>query len=294
MKTILTILGKALLVAVCASGFLRSVNAQPKAGNDADQSAKAIGERLEKQSRLNAAMAKKNEAMAKKADDVRIKVEAELNAAQSQTMAQLKPFMKVELAFVARVCRLDKEQRKLLAEQGEEILENVARQSGGEGRQLRGMAGGAVRVINGNIQMPADTRKLIEDRVAAMVVAKLSPEQAELYKTEQAERLKFRKRTTINNIVSLIDKKLMLTTSQRESICEALAEKWAGSSLTQVDISMYVDNYLPLVRDDCVVPCLYENQKAAWTTRQVANRAVVTGVNFAPGFEIDDNELDPE
>src|SRR3954469_13390871 len=79
------------------------------------------------------------------AGEAKIDVQVDLNPAEQQFYDSFRPLLKSELTFVSRACHLDKEQRKLMADEGQKAIKQMARDAA-HGRQ--GQVGGFL-VVNG-------------------------------------------------------------------------------------------------------------------------------------------------
>ena len=225
------------------------------------------------------------------APQVKIKVEAELNAAQFQILDQFRPLMKTELDFAARACGLTDEQRKQLAEGSEETLKelvtgNVTLPAGG----ALVFRGGVQRMVirEGNrarvVTMSSSSRQF-GSQVAALVHTNFPGEIEARYQKECAERSAYQKRAAIDNTIVNLDKQLMLTEEQRKQIGEALAKAWSDPNLPNLQMLLSSTEYLPPIPDNCVTSYLRPAQQAVWQTRNtttVINGAI--GVP-APAFE---------
>ena len=96
------------------------------------------------------------------------------------------------------------------------------------------------------------------------VASTLSAEQTERYQVELTKRSAARKRVALFNLVSKIDKDLLLTTEQRTKVSESLEKNWKSEWGQQLEVFVYGDQFSPILPDDQVVPFLNEKQKVIW------------------------------
>ncbi len=236
--------------------------------------------------------------------DAKINVDAELNPAEQQFFDQYKPLLKAELAFATRAGHLDKDQRKLLSDEGEKCVKQMARDAA-KGRQ--GQVGGFL-IVNGRaMRQSLVPRSVLQREIATLVKAKLPPEVSEKYGQEQAKRAQFEKQTLVENTVAMIDAKVRLSAEQRDQVADALSKTWKENDLPQPETFMFGNDFLPPVADRCVIPFLRDAQKAVWQNRNMLNsgRVVINNgmiinggfingmFNLAPGIQIDidDDEI---
>ncbi len=230
------------------------------------------------------------------AGDAKIDVDADLNPAEQEFFNQYQPLLKVELAFASRACKLNKEQRKLLADEGNKCLKQMARDAA-RGRQ--GMVGGFL-IVNGRaMRQSLIPRNVLQRDIATAVKAKLPAELSEQFAKEQAKRAEFEKQTMIENTVAMIDAKVRLSAEQRDQIADSLHKTWKENDIPQLETFMYGNDFLPPIADKCVVPFLRDAQKAVWQNRNMLNSGRVFingGVNFAPAgvlqidFDVEDSQ----
>jgi hypothetical protein len=101
----------------------------------------------------------------------------------------------------------------------------------------------------------------------------VSPEDAERYAAAISHRSQMQRRVGAKLIVAELDRRLVLSESQREqlvnSIFEGLPTSWANATM----MVMQNHQYLPQMPDDLVTPYLDAKQQAAWRTIQKADFA---------------------
>jgi hypothetical protein len=218
------------------------------------------------------------------------------NAMQREMITRLRPILNVELGFVNRVSHPNKQQRKAIAAAGEVSLQTAAQeyaiwqQSGQRGR---------VVVVNGRATRAVETpkpRQMIQDGVAKAVKEHLPAEAAALYVEQSNQRSEYRKQLTIENLVSFLDDKLVLSSAQRSAISKALTAAWDENWIPQLQLMSNGTQFLPSIPDQCVVPHLRDSQRTVWQAIPNRNNQVIfddlqiqTGVTFddSPDGEAD-------
>jgi hypothetical protein len=265
--------------------------------NNQDQSAKALRERQARAAAQAEAQRQVQAAKAKVAADA-IKVEAvagPLNAAEQQYFERLKPMLTVEVDLAERVCNLDAAQRKVLEDAGEDCAKKTAQQLaspqqqqvffGGGGGVLRVGGGGAIRgrvVINGPAgfngqagSSPKSARQLLDDNIAEVIKAKFPDSASASYSKELSSRATKRREMVVENIVAILDKKLVLTADQRDAIGKSLIANLPDNQMPQLQILSSDGDAIPIIPENCLLPHLRESQLTVW--QNLPNRAVQYG-----------------
>lgn len=129
------------------------------------------------------------------------------DAVAQQYIAQLRPILLAELAFVRQVCDLPPEQRPPIRAAGEAGLREAARAMASQ-RQPQ------VRVVGGSTAS-AEPRVIIRKSVEKAVLATLSEDQRSEFQAEASKRAEFRQRAAIRYVVSRLDSTLFLTAERR-------------------------------------------------------------------------------
>jgi hypothetical protein len=273
-----------LCVSLCLALASAALVAQD---NNQDQSAKAVRERQARAAAQADAQRQAQAAKAKAAADG-IKVEVvpgPLNPVEQQFFERLKPLVTVELALAERVCNLDALQRKELEDAGEECAKKAAQQLAGPGQQViirgarvgRVAGGGGVAFGGGGFggggfvpngpagSSPKTARELLDDNIAEVIKAKFSDGASASYSKELDNRRGERKEMIVENIVALIDSKLVLTAEQREAIGKSLLANLPDSQMPQLQILMSDGSgSIPMIPENCLLPHLRDTQRVVW------------------------------
>jgi hypothetical protein len=221
--------------------------------------------------------------MAKMAVVAPQKAQADVMAQQieQQYAPRFRQLYKSELHFMRLVCQPTRQQYEKISVDGDTELKasikkfvmEVAEQRQGRMRQ--------------DARQP-DARMQITSGIANKVKARLSPEQAARYAKELEERDAARRRVVLLNLLSGIDKKVVLTAEQRDKVSEILTKNW-HDSWNQTQLLMQGGQYFPAMPDDKILPVLTDTQKAVWQKVQKGNVFFGnTELDWFQGIEIED------
>ena len=256
--------------------------------NNQDQSAKALRERQARAAAQAEAQRQAQAAKAKAAADA-INVEAvagPLNPVEQQYFDRLKPLLAVELALAQRVCNLDAPQRKQLEDAGEDCAKKTAQQltspqqqviifRGGGGFGGPGMGGGRL-IVNGQPgASPKSARQLLDENIAEVIKARFPEGASASYSKELSSRAAQRREMIVENIVAMLDKKLVLTADQRDAIGKSLIANLPDNQMPQLQILNSDGDAIPIIPENCLLPHLRESQRAVW--QNLPNRGVQYG-----------------
>ena len=197
----------------------------------------------------------------KKAVDARdAQIDAQVQQWIPQFTQQYRPILTTELNFIRQVCDLTPEQRPKIKAAGEASLKEAAlKMAELQGGQMRG-----VRVQN---EQP-NPQRTIRDTIAKVLQETLTPEQMAKYKAEATQRAALRKRAAIRCVVARLDGTLCLTVDQRDKISQSITAGWQDKWEQWLMLSVYGDQYFPLVPDQHVVAHLDADQKSVWSGLQ--------------------------
>ena len=123
---------------------------------------------------------------------------------------------------------------------------------------------GGVRVQN---EQP-NPQRIIRESIAKVLQDTLTPEQMAKYKAEATQRAALRKRAAIRCVVARLDGTLCLTAEQRDKIAQSITAGWQDKWEQWLAMSVYGDQYFPLVPDQHVVTHLDADQKSVWSGLQ--------------------------
>jgi hypothetical protein len=180
------------------------------------------------------------------------------NPAQ-QVLAQLRPRIQVELIFVKRVCAPNSDQLRQL----KEGLEKYVRDSTDDFEELRQGRGGRQE----SASVPAARR--LQEKLAVLIQSDLSREKADRYRDELRKRDADEHAMCACALVAFLDRELLLSAKQRESLNAALAAKWDDSWCQTIEMGiMQGQQYVPSVPDELIEPHLNAAQTDLWESMQ--------------------------
>ena len=198
----------------------------------------------------------------KKAVDAReAQIDAQVQQWVGQFTQQYRPILTTELNFIRQVCDLTPEQRPKIKAAGEASLKEAAlKMAELQGGQMRG----GLRAQN---EQP-NPQRIIRESIAKVLQETLNPEQMAKYKAEATQRAALRKRAAIRCVVARLDGTLCLTADQRDNISQSITAGWQDKWEQWLAMSVYGDQYFPLVPDQHVVAHLDADQKSVWSGLQ--------------------------
>jgi hypothetical protein len=215
--------------------------------------------RREKQAGFAAKQAPRERANAKRLKELEIQNFAPLVQQYEQ---QGRPMSRAEILFVRAVCRLSREQLKAVVTETETTLAEVAKVIA-EDQQKRGMRGAA----GATLPIP-DAIGLLQERLAAAYKKHLTPDQQARYQQEIEKRASGRKQAGLLFLVDALDRELLLSAGQRDTLTDSLRANWDDSWCIYIDYILYGNQFFPRSIDRLVMPVLNETQKKAWSTTQ--------------------------
>jgi hypothetical protein len=206
---------------------------------------------------------------------------------EQQFRAQFEPLLKVELSFVNRACKLSDEQRQKLIGKSNGWLDEFILDYAKQGGQPQ-MVGA---LIAGGRQQTADPRESIQAGVEKIVKAELPKEQAEIYVEESKKRAEIARKVAVDNLVTRIDKELILSPEQREKLTQSLTEHWDKNWAPQLEMFMHGMDMWPNVPNQWIRPHLTAAQHVAWGRLNKNHGHVFFGGMGGEGQVIDDIDL---
>ncbi len=193
------------------------------------------------------------------------KVGADVLSVEKQFLPQFQQLVTAELSFIHRACDLNLEQRKRIKAASDTCLRAAVRKYAMSQRGI--MIGHAGRV---QPTVP-DPTELLHQALTKVLHETLQPEQQAAYDGEMSSRRAFRKRVAIENVIAIIDERLVLTNDQRQRLTESLDDNWQPAWLQSMEMLMSNNQYLPNIPDAFVVPALNETQRQIWRAAQKQN-----------------------
>jgi hypothetical protein len=192
--------------------------------------------------------------------------DAMMKQLEQQVGGQVRNIYKRELHFMRTVCEPTKQQFEKISAAGEASIKDAIRKYAAT---MRGRTGDE-----------PDPRTAITAGIAKSVKAILSPDQAARYEKEIEQRAAARKRVAILNLLSAMDKTLILTAEQRDKVKKVLEENW-NESWAEPTMLYNLGYYYPTMPDDKIQVHLTDAQKKVWG-------GVHKGIRF--GFQMNDGQ----
>lgn len=175
-----------------------------------------------------------------------------------QFTQQSRPVLLAELNFIRQTCELAPAQRPKIKAAGEAALVEAARM----------MAERQVGRNNGVASEQPNGRRHIREALANALKETLNADQMAKYTEEANLRTATRKRAAISNLVARLDTAMCLTQEQREKIAESISASWQENWEQWLVLSVYGDQYFPVVPDSIFVSHLNAEQKTVWNGSQ--------------------------
>lgn len=196
------------------------------------------------------------------------KPDVPLDPMVQQFIPQFRPFLGVEFRFLKSFCPHNKDQLKLIAQDGEKAVVSAAKATSDwqQGRRQRHVNGVMTNVA-------VDARKIIQDALVDAVKTHISPAQADRYRKEIDLRRAEDKQTAVNNLVAKLDQHLVLSSDQREKVAQALSDHWVDDWCQSLQMFSYEDQYFPNIPENEVSPFLTADQKKVWSSTQRIQRS---------------------
>lgn len=206
-----------------------------------------------------------------------------------QWTKQFRPILVVEYLFMRVICNPSKAERMPIAGAGLKALDEAAKAYLDWQNNQNMVVGGRL------VERPAnpDTRKFIQEALAAAVKAHLSSSQYERYRVELDARSAEQKRVAVLNLVAKLDQVLVLSPEQREQISGSLSSRWDESWAQGFQSYNLENQYIPMVPDQLVADHLNANQKTIWAGLQKVTFNS-NGLGFGMNIQAENQPLDDE
>jgi len=187
---------------------------------------------------------------------------------RQSSLQELRLVLQVELNFLKGVCTPTAEQMQQIKQEGL--------------KQIADLAKGRLPDNNGQ-RVVSDLRRPVQQKLADLVQAQLSPEQASRYQSEMQMRSANVRHACACNLVVALDQELSLSEWQRQKLCTELADNWDDSWTTTVVLgSTNALGFLPNVPDELIVPYLDAAQRTLWNS--LAKRGNMVWAGAAAAF----------
>ena len=209
---------------------------------------------------------------------------------EQQFAPQVQLVLNTELHFVRKVCQPTAKQYESLKQSGDRAAKSTVKKIAQVQKQMQqGVRPGQ------QFDWP-DPRGVIAEILVKEVAMLMSAERAEQYQFELTKRTEARKRVALLNLVSKIDRDLLLTTEQRTKLSESLTTNWKSTWAQQLEVFVYGDQFAPILPDDQVLPFLNEKQKTIWKSAPKNQNQIwgFIGFGMMQGAEMIEEVMDVE
>ena len=183
---------------------------------------------------------------------------------------QFQTTLRTELVLSLRACRPNPEQRNEIRKAAEKAFE-------GAGEKWVDIQ--VQKKRGGNGQTP-NIKEEVQQAITATVNRLLPADAAAAYKTEVDARIEHRKKTTIQNLVSWVDRNVILSAEQRQKLTAQMAKHWNPNWGNSLEYMQWVDNVFPNMPAECLESVLNDNQKKVWAEVKNMERSEFWGVGF--------------
>jgi hypothetical protein len=236
--------------------------------------------------RVEVKQLKKGEAAANgRIADVEAMRKAQLKANRDQMIQrytqQGRPIVRGELLLVRTICQLNNEQLRPISRETEQTLAEFALEMWEQRK--------TVVMPRGTSSHPYACKQL-QERLAIVIKKHLSPEQWILYKSEIDKRDANRKQAALCFLLESLDRDLILSNKQRETLRESLVSHWEDGWCLSLEYVLYRYMSYETALEQYVVPVLNENQKRIWQGLQKVQGLWGLG-NTTPGAGINNDDL---
>jgi len=170
----------------------------------------------------------------------------------AQFKQQFQPMLNAELRFIRYNVEIPVADRPKVRETGVKAVESLVNKMAQA--QLRPQPAAQEQ----------DPRARIREALKGALKEVLPPEQFARYETALERRNLIRKRAAIRAFVARLDALMLLSIGQRQQIEDSISKNWQSRWEQWINLSIYGDQYLPLVDEQLVVTHLNDNQKAVW------------------------------
>jgi hypothetical protein len=182
--------------------------------------------------------------------------DAEKEARIEEVTRHLRPTLLAELRSTRVACDLNDDQVGRIAREAGRLLEKTAHEVVGE-EQVGGQKGSP-----NSSDSPGPCQR-IQQGMAPIVKAHVSPQQWARYQEEGKRRAAHRKQTAIRNLLVKLDRSLALTAEQRARIGEALGAHW-NPAWCSPEVFFDKRDSFPNLPDSAIIPFLTPIQREVW------------------------------
>ncbi|HBH52501.1 MAG TPA: hypothetical protein DDY91_11475 [Planctomycetaceae bacterium] len=186
---------------------------------------------------------------------------------------QFQMSLRTELALSLRACRPNPEQRTEIRRAAEKAFEESLEKMVDIFVQKK-------RGWNGPPPKSPNIKEEVQQAITETVNRLLPADAAAAYTREVDARNEHRKKTTIQNLVSVVDRSVILSTEQRQKLTAQMTKHWSPDWGNALEYLQWVDNIFPNMPAECLDSVLTDNQKKVWAEVKNMDRSEFWGVGF--------------
>ena len=186
---------------------------------------------------------------------------------------QFQMALRTELALTLRACRPNPEQQTEIRKAAEKAFEETLEKMVDIQVQMK-------RGWNGPPPKYLSLKEEVQQAITATVNRLLPVDAAATHKKEVDARIEHRKTATIRNLVSMVDRNVILSAEQRRKLTAQMAKHWSPTWGNALEYMQWGDNVFPNMPAECLDSVLNDNQKRVWAGVHTVERSEFWGVRF--------------
>ncbi len=177
---------------------------------------------------------------------------------RAQFKQQFQMALRTEVALSLHACKPTPEQRIEIRKAAEKAFEEAGdKWVDIQVRMMRGW--------NGQPPKYPNIKEAIQAAITATVEKLLPADAVAAYKKEVDARIEYRKKATIANLVSLVDRNVVLSDEQRTKLTAQMAKHWSANWSNALEYMQWDgNNVFPNMPAECMDSVLNETQKKVW------------------------------
>ena len=199
-----------------------------------------------------------------------VQVDPQVLAMEQQLRPQYETQLNAKLHHWRSVCRPTLEQQEKLLAAGKASLDKSLRAMAEQQVKMQGGGewGNAQVVFNGPQSVVTDPTSAIANALNSVAKEVFTDGQRTKLKREAKERKQFEKRVGVRNLIVLLDKRLILSKSQRTTLMTKLDEGWQQQWMNHIQNLIHGSESIPQIPDKLIKPLLNERQQKIWKDLQ--------------------------
>lgn len=186
------------------------------------------------------------------------------NNLKAQIRRQFIPMLKAELSFTFRSTDLNADERKALIEASKKWFDTYvtdASKNADPQQQQMWLQAGQVFQVGGRVTAP-NPRNDIRAAMQKLAADSLPKEKLAAFTNEFKRREDFYRDATIDNMITCLDDRVILSPQQRTDIADALTKHWQEIAKPQLEAFQFGGSMSPAVPTSQILPFLTPAQKA--------------------------------